>query len=96
MHLKMRCAGCQAELPPLAHGERLPRLASCPKCHAELHACRQCKSYDAHLRLCRNPHVDEMPLNHENANFCDYYAPGEPPVPSPKGTSALDDLFGTP
>ena len=40
--------------------------------------------------------MDEMPLNHDNANFCDYHVPGEPPVPSPKGTSALDDLFGTP
>ena len=88
------CAGCQADLSPLRAGERLPRLAACPRCHAELHACRQCRFYDAFARRCRNPHVDEPPADHERSNFCDYLEPGDPPPPPPAAGDAFEGLFG--
>ena len=95
MHSMARCAGCQAELPPPRRGEPLPRLATCPACHAELHACRQCRSHDAGARRCRNPHVDEMPTDQERSNFCDYFELLEtPPAPPGGRRNPLDDLFG--
>lgn len=89
------CAGCQAELPDLKSGERLPRLATCPRCHAELHACRQCRHYDHVAPRCRNPHVDEPPKDPDRANYCDWFEPGEPPPPAPPGRDAFDSLFGS-
>ena len=86
---------CQADLSAPKTGERLPRLAECPACHAELHACRQCRSWDAAARLCRNPHVDEPPRDPERSNFCDYYEMGDgAPPPRKDARKALDELLG--
>ena len=71
-----------------------PRLAECPACHAQLHACRQCRSWDADARKCRNPHVDEPPKDAERANFCDYFEMGDPGAPGKDARKALEDLLG--
>lgn len=49
------------------------RQAHCPKCVADLHACRQCFWYDIHAaKQCREP-MAEWIADKEKANFCDYY-----------------------
>ncbi len=53
----------------------LSRLAECPSCRAELHACRLCLHYDAHTqRKCREIRAEEV-INKEQANFCDWFKP---------------------
>ena len=89
-----RCAGCQADLSSQRYPERLPRLAECPACHAQLHACRQCRSWDPDARKCRNPHVDDPPKDAERANFCDFYEMGDPGAPRKDARKALEDLLG--
>ena len=93
-----RCAGCQAEVPQPRPGDPLPRLATCPACHAELHACRQCRFHDALARRCRNPHVDEAPKDPDRSNFCDWYEMGDPaaaaPGSTPEARKAFEDLLG--
>lgn len=51
----------------------ISRLAHCPKCMADLHACRQCFWYDVHVaKQCREPMVEWI-ADKEKTNFCDYY-----------------------
>lgn len=53
----------------------LSRLAECPSCRAELHACRLCAQYEAHTqRKCREIRAEEV-INKEHANFCDWFKP---------------------
>lgn len=89
------CAGCQAEVPALKPAERLSRYATCASCHAELHACRQCRHHDVVARLCRNPHVDDPPKDPDRANFCDFFDMSDAPRPPLPTRNPLDDLFGS-
>lgn len=51
----------------------LSRLAECPSCRAELHACRLCVNYDAHTqRQCREIRAEEI-IKKDQANFCDWF-----------------------
>lgn len=65
-----RCGGSLKMLPlPLS------RLAECPSCRAELHACRLCVNYDAHTqRQCREIRAEEI-VKKDQANFCDWFKP---------------------
>ena len=56
---------------------RLPvsRREECPDCRAEIHVCRQCVFYSAHIaNACREDRA-EFVSNKEKSNFCDYYKP---------------------
>ena len=67
------CWKCGADLAgvPLP----LPREAVCPKCRAWLHACRQCRFYDARLSTkCHEERAEEV-RDKETANFCDWFKP---------------------
>ena len=53
----------------------LSRLAECPSCRAELHACRLCLHYEPHTqRKCREIRAEEV-IDKEHANFCDWFKP---------------------
>ncbi len=68
-------------------GQPLPlgRLAECGACHADLHVCRLCRSYDPRVRMgCDEPRAEEV-RDREKANFCDYFHP------RPDAFTALDD-----
>jgi hypothetical protein len=99
------CAACGADV---GRPERVGRRDVCPRCRAELRACRQCRFHDPRLADgCREPQAERVE-DKTRANFCDYFA-----VPdeagrrgSPSGTSvegargdaaaardALDRLF---
>jgi hypothetical protein len=66
------CAACGADL---GRPERVGRRDVCPRCGAELHACRQCRFYDPRLAdACREPQAERL-VDKTRANFCDYFAP---------------------
>lgn len=78
----------------------IARQAACSNCFYELHCCRLCRHYDEEKTVhCFEDRADP-PLQKENANFCEFYAPqagafdtktarnGAPAM------NALDTLFG--
>ncbi|MBN1379628.1 MAG: hypothetical protein JXA04_10375 [Gammaproteobacteria bacterium] len=67
------CWRCGTELSEL----RLPvsRREECSSCRAEIHVCKQCVFYSAHIaNACREDRA-EFVSNKEKSNFCDYYKP---------------------
>jgi hypothetical protein len=91
----MICAACGADL---GRRERVGRRDACPRCEAELRTCRQCRFYEPTAADgCREPHAERV-AEKSRANFCDYFAVGEPAAPEPTRSApdtraALDRLF---
>lgn len=93
----MRCFACD-EAIALAAGERVGFRDSCPRCGADLHACRNCEFWDASAyNECREPQAERV-TERDRANRCDYFQPGgraggEPEQERQRARSRLDDLF---
>jgi len=92
------CWKCGAALAALSLPLR--RLDECPRCRAELHACRMCVDYDRRVaKHCREPTAEEV-RDKEHANFCDHWKPraGAYEALDQKGLehskSELEKLFG--
>jgi hypothetical protein len=90
-----QCAACRADLDPI---ERIGRRDTCPRCGADLHACRQCRFHDPRAaNQCHEPQAERV-LDKERGNFCDYFAPrveGTPdaaPPASRPGAGTRDEL----
>jgi hypothetical protein len=64
-----RCADCGALLLPLTdpHGQ-------CPKCRAELHACRQCTHFDSSRRFECTQSLPERIANKSARNECTFFS----------------------
>ncbi len=92
------CWNCGASLDDIPRP--ISRHATCSHCFNELHCCRLCKHYDPKRTMqCFEDRADP-PLQKENANFCDFFAP-QPMAYESKSTtrsdsarSKLDELFG--
>lgn len=54
------------------------RRDDCPKCHADVHACKNCKHYDPKAyNECREPSADRV-QEKDRANFCDFFLGADP------------------
>jgi hypothetical protein len=77
--------------------DQLPitRLEYCHHCHADLHACRLCRSWNPrYTSKCSNDHA-EPPLDRERANFCQYFRPAagvNRGTGAPAGETTVTDL----
>lgn len=77
--------------------DQLPitRLEQCLHCHADLHVCRLCRSWDPrYTSKCSHDHA-EPPLDRERANFCQYFRPAADAfrnAAAPAGDAARTDL----
>ncbi len=78
----------------------LSRRDQCPACSADLHVCKMCRHYDAHVpRQCREDGAEDV-KEKERPNFCDWFVPSDSAFdPGRKSKedearSALDALFG--
>ncbi|OGQ23029.1 MAG: hypothetical protein A3I05_07360 [Deltaproteobacteria bacterium RIFCSPLOWO2_02_FULL_44_10] len=87
------CAACHKEISPLFP---IGRGDECPHCHADLHACRQCRFFDLTVsQQCREPQA-EFVSNKEKANFCGYFEFCGKSLnvnPATDAKRKLDDLF---
>ena len=73
MKKRIECWRCGTALKP----DQLPiaRLEQCHHCHADLHVCRLCRSWNPrYTSKCSHDHA-EPPLDRERANFCQYFRP---------------------
>lgn len=64
--------GTAIELSP---AQRLGAREACPRCDADLHACRNCQFYDpSKNNQCAEPQA-EWVRDKEAGNYCDYFQP---------------------
>ncbi len=69
------CGRCGAKLEIV--GGTVGRHETCRHCDAELHACIHCRHYDETVaKACKEPFA-EVPVDKEDANFCDLFQIGE-------------------
>ena len=65
-----RCYNCATTLPP-----ETDLTGSCPKCHAELHCCKQCSHFEPSTRFqCLKPIPVRIPVK-DKANDCTLFSP---------------------
>ncbi len=88
------CYRCRAEI---SFEGRVPREATCPSCHSDVHVCVNCRFYDrsAHNQ-CREP-AAEFVRDKERTNFCEFFelaGSKAAAARSPGGKAAFDSLFG--
>jgi hypothetical protein len=68
----MKCFSCGAEMV-FSHAPG--RRDECPRCGADVHACRNCQHYDrSAYNECREPAADVV-REKDRSNFCDYFQP---------------------
>jgi len=93
----VECLACGKRIE-LASGERVGFRAECPRCRADLHACRNCAHHDpGAYNECREPQAERV-ADRERANRCDWFAPGGARAADASrgrdaARSALDALF---
>ncbi|MDP1834386.1 MAG: hypothetical protein Q8K75_00505 [Chlamydiales bacterium] len=90
----MHCWSCGTDLPDFT--TRIPFKATCDKCHAWLHVCRNCKNYcPGKPNDCLIPGT-ELIADREKFNLCEEFNPkGEAPVKTSDLSSAEEKLFGS-
>ena len=98
MSRSLLCWNCGASLDDVPRP--ISRHATCDACFNELHCCRLCRHYDPKRTMqCFEDRADP-PLQKENANFCDFFAPnfnayeGSTTSKSDSAKKELDALFG--
>jgi hypothetical protein len=65
-----RCFSCATTLPP-----NIDLQATCPKCHAALHCCKQCAHFEPSTRFqCLKPIPLRIPIK-DQANECTLFSP---------------------
>lgn len=89
------CGGSLSDIP-----RPISRHSTCSHCFNELHCCRLCRHYDPKRTMqCFEDRADP-PLQKENANFCDFFAPRAGAFEAGTSTKSdaargeLDALFG--
>lgn len=71
--IELKCFHCGNAL---SYVDRIGLREECPKCHEDVHVCKNCQFYDAKVyNECREPAAEKV-LEKERANHCDYFAPG--------------------
>ena len=98
MTQELVCWNCGASLADVPRP--ISRHANCPKCYEVLHCCRMCRWYaPGRPGDCDHDRADP-PVEKENANFCEYFAPMVDAYASAEGRrkqdaqSRFDSLFG--
>jgi hypothetical protein len=88
------CHFCGNPVDPLA---KVGIRDECPKCHRDLHICKNCRFWDpsAHNQ-CRETQSEPV-QDRERSNFCTYFSPGSVSAPQSRESTAarkkLDALF---
>lgn len=65
----MNCWKCKKEI----FIEKIARTTECPLCHADLHCCKNCRFYSLGSHFDCKETVEELVLDKDKANFCDFF-----------------------
>lgn len=72
MSKQVTCFQCGEKI---AFSERLGLREECPKCHSDLHVCKNCEFYDPKVyNECRENQA-EVIREKDRANRCDFFRP---------------------
>lgn len=96
-------ASCWSCASPLEIPEKVRREATCERCEAWIHCCKNCHFWNESGRSCEEPAADWV-HDRERANFCDFFALDAPASGGaasksegrgkpPSGRDAFDRLF---
>jgi len=93
------CWKCGEAIQPPAGG-RVGNRDACPRCDADLHACRNCQLYDpSKHNQCAETQA-EWVGDKDAANYCDYFSPNpalsagkRPASPADAAKKKFDSLF---
>jgi hypothetical protein len=73
-------------------GSRVGWRDTCPQCHSDLHACRNCQFYDpGKHNQCAETQA-EWVRDKEAANYCDYFRPNPTLLASGGGSGSAADM----
>ena len=73
MAISFKCFNCD-EL--LSFVSSVGRRDECPRCHADVHCCRNCSHFDPKsYNECREPSAD-VQREKDRSNFCDFFLGG--------------------
>src|SRR5258707_13877821 len=64
-----KCSACGAKTPASINVD-----SSCPKCHADLHSCRQCTHFNPGARLECNKSIPARIMDKHKRNECELFA----------------------
>ena len=91
-------AACYRCRQDLVFEGRVPREATCPSCHSDVHVCVNCRFFDrsAHNQ-CREP-AAEFVRDKERTNFCEFFELSGRAATKAGGSSkaSFDSLFAPP
>lgn len=86
--MRARCANCGAVLPP-----RFDPKGQCPRCHSEIHCCKQCVHFDTAKQFeCTQPIPERIPKK-DAKNDCTFF---ELRMTVEKDTSPVNYAASTP
>jgi len=72
--IELKCFHCGNVL---SYIDRIGLREECPKCHEDVHVCKNCQFYDAKVyNECREPAAEKV-IEKERSNHCDYFSPGK-------------------
>ena len=89
------CFFCGNPIDPLA---KVGMRDECPRCHRDLHICKNCRHYDPSAHNQCREHIAEYIPDREKANFCTFYTFRDGRMDDPskdiaKSKAKLDALF---
>ncbi len=85
---KLICWQCQRDLSD--EPRPISRQAVCQGCFEPIRCCYMCRAFDiSHRSKCQEDRADP-PLEKTNANFCDFFRPGQPAQREPQGVGQSD------
>ena len=82
-------ASCWSCSTPQDVPEKVRREATCERCQAWVHACKNCHFWNDSARTCEEPAADWV-HDRERANFCDFFALAAPEARRSPGDRAGD------
>ncbi|MBO5137472.1 MAG: hypothetical protein J6B81_03125 [Spirochaetaceae bacterium] len=90
---------CWKCLKPIENTLEIYRTSVCPECGTDLHCCRNCKFYSPNSHYDCHESIDELVVDKERANFCDWFSVakeftgGSNGLAQKNARTAFDNLF---
>lgn len=85
----MKCWKCGSQF----NIENVTRSTECPSCKVDLHCCKACKFYSPGNHYDCKETIDELIVDKERSNFCDFFKYNQDISSSNNKSQAAKDAF---